>query len=249
LNPADRQQIGHFIPEDSMGKIDYATGEFTGARGYVELLADSDLDRLREGATDSGLPNWVCSNDPGDSPSGSFEFMLTAGVESLRMVRGDGATSHGRTSCVQSFGQTGLDIQAAGFNYLALNATLFIENQTLQVCGFDGSECPITLRVDYIDAEGEAQNWHHGFYALEAPNFPVRCSGCLHDHEQVNQQAWYDYRSPNLLTLFSPDPPPATIVAIWVYASGHEWDVRVSEVSLLAANLDLESEENAAEDA
>jgi hypothetical protein len=174
--------------------------------------------------------------------------VLTQGRNSLRFFRGDGATSHGRSSCVQSFGQSGLDVQDADFNYLSLNASLFIAGQSLQVCGFDGSECPFTLRMDYIDAEGEAQNWYHGFYAREAPNFPLRCSGCLFDHDQVNELAWYTYKSPNLLTLFSPEPPPARIVAIWIYASGHQFDVRVSDVALLTANLDLDSEDVSQQD-
>ena len=249
LAPADHDQPGYFIPVEGMGTIDYASGQYAGANGYRNLLSDSDFADLRSGGSESSVPMWVCSNDPGDDPVGRFEFTLTDGIESLRMVRGDGATTHGRTSCVESFGQSALDVAAAGFNYLSLNATLYIEDQTLQVCGFDGSECPITLRVDYIDADGEAHNWYHGFYAREAPNFPLRCSGCLHDHDLINAQAWYSYRSPNLLTLFNPDLPPAKIVAIWFYASGHEYDVRVNNVALYGANLDLENEELPAEGA
>ncbi len=249
LVPSDRDKPGYFIPVEGMGTINYESGLFSGAQGYTDLLSDSYFERLRSGSPSPSEPNWVCSNDPGNDPVGQFEFMLTDGIMSLRMVRDEGATTHGRTSCVQSFGQAGLDIAAAGFNYLSLNATLYIAGQTLQVCGFDGSECPITLRMDYVDADGEAHNWFHGFYAREAPNFPLRCSTCLHDHDLINEQAWYTYSSPNLLTLFSPELPPTKIVALWLYASGHEYDVRVSDVSLYGANLDLEAEEPPAEGA
>ena len=246
LIPQDRQ-MGHFVPVDGMGTLTYADNSFSQNAGYVDLLADSGFEHLRDGTGETGGPGWVCGSDPGDNPAGHHEFVWSDGMSVLRFFRGDGATSHGRTSCAQSFGQSGLDIQDSGFNYLSLSATLNIEYQSLSVCGFvDGSECPLMLRMDYIDANGDAQRWHHGLYAREAgpqSNYPLRCDTCLQDHDLVYGQAWYTYRSSNLLTLFNPDPAPASVVAIWFYASGHEFDVRVSNVSLIGAHLDLESEE------
>ena len=52
----------------------------------------------------------------------------------------------------------------------------------------------------------------------------------------MNAQSWYTYDSGNLLSLFPGEPERQirSIVGVWFYASGHEYDVQVSEVSLLA---------------
>jgi hypothetical protein len=234
LIPPDRR-VGHLIPEDNRGIVRYETGEFTQKAGLVDLLATSGPGSV------SNEQLWVCNNDPGDNPSGVYEQLNMNGLLLRRFVRADNATNHGRTSCVQSFGQTGLNLRADAFNYLALRATFYLEYQSLNGCGFDGSECPLMLRMDYLDANGEAQKWFHGFYAREADpqsNLPTRCASCQQDHDQINERAWYTYESPNLFTLFNPQPPPVSIVGIMFYASGHQWDVRVSDMALVGAYLE-----------
>jgi hypothetical protein len=144
---------------------------------------------------------------------------------------------------VQSFGQAGVEISEDIYDFLALRATFYVDFQSLAGCGTRGSECPLMLRMDYIDVEGEARQWFHGFYAREEGDYPVRCSTCSQDHDQLNEKAWYTYESPNLLSFFKPEPDeafvpdltPRTIVALWIYASGHQYDVWIDEVALIAA--------------
>lgn len=243
LIPPDLKQ-GHSVPVDGLGIVRYTDNSVEQRPGFVDLLADSDFSILRASGDGSTVPVWVCGNDPGDNPAGLYEFIPIEGELPLRFLRANNATNHGRTSCVQSFGQAGADILTNGYNYLSLRATFFIEYQSLNACGTDGSECPLMLRMDYLDANGDAQRWFHGFYAREAgdqDNYPLRCSTCLQDHDLINEKAWYTYESPNLLNLLTPvnadgtmGLPPRSIVGVWFYASGHQYDVRLKEVALLA---------------
>ncbi len=243
-----RRQQGYSIPQNGRGLVRYADNEVEQTFGLVNLLADRRFESLHNSPTESQV--WICNNDPGNSPRGQYEFILENGLDILRFIRADDATTPGRISCLQSFGQSGLNIAETGYNYLILRASMFIEYQSLDACGFQGSECPLTLRIDYVDSEGDGQTWHHGFYAVEADpqaNYPLRCSSCLQDHDLINSGAWFTYESPNLLTLLQRDPDPlvpgdetrpASIVGVWFYASGHQYDVRVGEVSLLGGYLD-----------
>lgn len=95
------------------------------------------------------------------------------------------------------------------------------------------------LRMDYRHGDRVYQ-WFHGFYAvplLAEQGYPLRCSSCAQDHEAINEKAWYTYDSGNLISVFPPDQRPDSIVGIWFYASGHQYDVYVSEVSLLAGRI------------
>lgn len=235
--PPDLRQ-GHSIPADRQGIIHYEDNSVEQKPGYVNLVKDSGFQTLNGGQLD--LQAWVCGNDPSDNPAGSYEFIDMNGLLPLRFIRADDATTHGRTSCVQSFGQGGVDITALDYNYLGVRATLNVESQSLNACGSDGSECPLMLRMDYIDDMGKGQRWFHGFYAREADpqsNYRQRCASCVQDHDLINQGAWYTYESPNLLTLLE-ETPPVSIVSIWFYASGHQWDVRIAEVALIGAHVD-----------
>jgi hypothetical protein len=235
--PPDLRQ-GHSIPVDRQGIIHYSDNTVEQKPGYVNLVKDSSFQTLNGGQLD--LQAWVCGNDPSDNPSGRYDFLSMNGLLPLRFIRADNATTHGRTSCVQSFGQGGVDITALNYNYLGVRATLNIESQSLNACGSDGSECPLMLRMDYIDDTGKGQRWFHGFYSREADpqsNYRQRCASCIQDHDLINQGAWYTYESPNLLTLLE-ETPPVSIVSIWFYASGHQWDVRIGEIALIGAHVD-----------
>ena len=80
----------------------------------------------------------------------------------------------------------------------------------------------------------DAIKWRHGFYTHSRDDWPLRCDTCIQDHQLIHDKSWYVYESPNLLTLFAPDPPPEKIVSVWVYTSGHEYDVWIRDVALLA---------------
>ncbi len=224
--PAGQQ--GVFYAEDSRVEL---------LPGYTNLLRNSNFEILSENIHPGSelLSGWVCSNDPGDNPPGSYRSQLHEGRMSLRLERHQDATSHGRTFCSQTFGSNPLDMRAANVDYLALRANFYIHHQSLGVCGFKGSECPLMLRIDYVDARGEPRQWIHGFYSKMDPQmtYPLRCASCAQEHEFINGSSWYLYDSGNLLALFPEEQQIRSIIGIWFYASGHEYDVQISEISLL----------------
>ncbi|MBZ0291850.1 MAG: hypothetical protein K8L99_04710 [Anaerolineae bacterium] len=232
---------GYSIPINQMGVFHTDDSRVEILPGYVNLLENSGFETLNPsvgaaGSTQELLNAWICGNDPNDEPQGSYRSQLYEGRMTLRFERYQGATTHGRTFCFQSFGSNRLDVGELNLDYLALQMSFFIHHQSLNICGVDGSECPITLRMDYIDNEGESHNWFHGFYSKKDPqsSSPVRCDSCAQEHEFINEKSWYTYNSGNLLSLFPDDQKISSIIGIWFYASGHEYDVQVEEVSLLA---------------
>jgi hypothetical protein len=229
--------IGHAIPVENQGTIFAANPtEVVMSSAYVNLLANSTFEEVFE-SSDGGLAvGWGCAN-PLVDPPGSYQAEVQDGRTVLRLVRAGGAITPGETRCIAPFPNGGYDIR--GLNSLVLRASFAIQYQSLAACGFEGSECPLMLRVDYIDASGDARVWYHGFYYLNQQDYPERCDSCFEEHEQVNEKAWYTYDSGNWLSLFTPlplDQRPVRILNVQFYASGHQYDVYVGEVALLAGS-------------
>ena len=243
LIPTAESNQGYSIASGQRGRIDALTNTVDLAPGYTNLLRNSNFETLNEnvgsGSLQELLTGWVCNNDPSDNPPGEYLSQIFEGRRTLRLERYGGATTNGRTSCFQTFGSNALDVNALALDYLSLRTQFYIRHQSLNACGFEGSECPLMLRIDYMNQSGNSERWFHGFFAKResASTFPLVCSGgCLQEHEFVNAQSWYTYDSGNLLSLFPGEPERQirSIVGVWFYASGHEYDVQVSEVSLLA---------------
>jgi hypothetical protein len=123
---------------------------------------------------------------------------------------------------------------------LVLHLKVRVNYHSLSVCGSLGSECPVMVRVDYIDRNGDGQQWVHGFYSAEDPSIalPYYCTTCPDpssgNHNRVPEGAWFLYDSPNLMQILPLELQPATIQSVRVYASGHSYDSEVTDVELLA---------------
>lgn len=184
---------------------------------------------------------WLCSSTQEGDPPGVYEVGFPDNRPSVRLIRAGGASTHGETFCALTPGpgQTGRDVSQ--YNHLRLKAAFRIEGHSLSGCGTEGSECPVMLQMDYVylDDLGNPQPdiFYHGFYADFDPllDWPRRCSSCLLDHEQIYPNKWYMFDSGNLFSLLPPNRRPISILRVKFYASGHEYDVYVSDVALLAS--------------
>ena len=242
-------QGGRDIPADGLGIVNYVDNSVELRQGYVDLVLDKNFQTTQSNEMGAGAESvWTCGSDPGDSPAGLYELMSFDGVPALRFSVETMRQHMVVYRVCKVSGRPALKFQTILIITLVMRAKFYIENQSLGACGTEGSECPLMLRMDYIDADGEAQKWFHGFYARAQNPYPLRCATCPQDHERVNEQAWYTYESPNLRSFFKPeageasgaDLTPRTIVALWIYASGHQFDVRIGEVALIAAQLESE---------
>jgi hypothetical protein len=249
------------VPSGQSASMEVATEQAAVMPSMVNLLGDSTFSTnnvigLNDTGDQSRITLWRCNDAPNAPPPGAFGLTVEEGRPALHLFRADGAESHGVTLCFQGFGSgtQGLDISM--FSRITLRATFKITSQSLSACGADGSECPMMLRMDYYppapvptdgsppDADGRAnepKTWIHGFYASVDPNrlFPLRCASCNEDHEQINAGTWYTYESRNFLESFAQDQRPLSILNLRFDASGHQYDVYVSEIALLVDSAQM----------
>ncbi len=185
---------------------------------------------------------WRCLNLQEADPPGSFSLVTEDARPAVRLFRDNGAESHGETRCLQGFGTGTEGLDVSQYQSVSIRATFKIVSQSLSTCGFDGSECPFMLRMDYFPVSGgDAVSWFHGFYEYVEPNqfLPQSCASCNEQHEQINPNTWYTYESHNLKETFAPGRVPQSILNLRFYASGHEYEVYVSEVALLVDNAEI----------
>lgn len=246
LIPANTRE-GRSIPPQNTGTLLYSdnstdSATVTVSASFVNLISNSTFQDIYTppdnpgGDTQSVATNWACTNTQDDLPRGTYRTDRVDGRFIMHLVRAENAISHGATGCSQYLGQTGQDISQ--YQYLALRATFNINYQSLNGCGTDASECPLMLRLDYKDEQGKDQFWVHGFYYFLDPQlgYPLQCNACSQEHESLYEKSWYVYDSGNLFNLIPADKRPSSILSVTFYASGHQYDLSVGEVALLAGD-------------
>jgi len=239
------------VPIGQRGIWYAADGAFAVTSTYINLLENPSFEQtnIAETVTLDGsvtlreLPlTWGCADQPHDIPAGDYSVAWLDGRAALQLQRGEGANSHGETFCLQSFGPPetpGRNLSS--FDYLTVRATFKIAGHSLSACGVAGSECPLMLQITYLDAFGRRQNWYHGFYTHIDPalNYPLSCNSCRQEHDIINPNTWYTYESDNLFAALPALERPQSIQEVRVYASGHEYNVYISQVALLAGTTAL----------
>jgi hypothetical protein len=236
------------IPQGYIGRV--STGQQTidvVQNPYINLVQNNAFSEV----IGNGFPvSWRCGNAAESELDGSYTTMREEGRQSLQFVRGQTET-HGETYCEQGVipseevSPNWIDVQ--DYSYLSLKTTFLINFQSLNRCGQEGSECPLMVRIDYVatppapegvEAEPQVYSQYYGFYAVNNPqqqaDWPYQCQSCRQEHIRIREKQWYTYSSGNIL----PTLPfkPAYITSVRLYASGHQYDVRVSELSLFAGN-------------
>ncbi|GAB1421806.1 hypothetical protein MASR2M15_19970 [Anaerolineales bacterium] len=182
---------------------------------------------------------WGCSSIQDRLPRGVFEPTVWDGRNALRIVRDENASSHGETGCKQFINDEKSNISS--YSWLNLQLTFNIKYQSLSECGIAGSECPVMILLQYEDIHGNIQQMYQGFYADAelSSGYPLRCGSCTRDHLKVNPDVWYTFETGNLLTNIPQELKPKRIASIELYASGHQYDVFISEVALKAGFTDV----------
>ncbi|MCB9459931.1 MAG: hypothetical protein H6670_09790 [Anaerolineaceae bacterium] len=184
---------------------------------------------------------WGCEYRQDSLPSSTATIDYWDTRQAVRYTRGNGAESHGETNCSQSFGPDGISLD--DYNFLELETTVLINYQSLSKCGQQGSECPLMLRLRFQTSDGASREWIQGLYYADDPqrDYPSQCSGCTQPNLQINEKVWYTFRSGNLMTLLPATAgfTPTSIQDIKFYASGHDYDVFISELGLYRGWVDV----------
>ncbi len=210
------------ITADGVGDI------YVGAR---DLLSN------RNGSFEAPLDDsWTVYRDWFDaSEDGGAVLQAQLGDEERIVTFERAGVSHAETGIRQEINQ---DIREA--KSLRIRARVRISTQTLPVCGSVGTECPIMIRIYYVDQEsGSVREWLQGFYFMEGDNEPF-CQICRDwkpEQIRVPQDVWYDYESPDLLPLLrAQQTVPAAIQSIEIYASGWTYGSSIDDIAILVGD-------------
>ncbi len=170
-----------------------------------------------------------------DQPAGEIEIVEVLGENGLRVTRnGEG---HADVGVRQVINQDVADVES-----LLLEIDFRIVSQSLGVCGMVGSECPLILRIEYDDQNGNPQVWQQGFYASGAitpdgpPDVCVSCPPPRFPHVQAPPGQLFFYRADLIAELQRMGfGAPRRIKSISVIASGHSFAVDILDIALLAS--------------
>ena len=176
-----------------------------------------------------------------DQPAGYIQILNISGEAGLHIVRtGEG---HADVGIRQIINQDVTD-----FNSLLLEVDLRILGQTLAVCGNVGSECPIIIRLEYDDINGNAQVWQRGFYANgdinpdSTPDVCLTCPPPRLEHVKITPGQFSFYQSDLIedLQLYG-FLPPRRIKNISIIASGHSFEIELLDIALIVGEEVLTS--------
>jgi len=234
------------VAEGMTGRIDPETNAIIVEQPLVDILPDGSFDTFNP--ADPALSSeWGCYSlrDDTTAAEGSYRREIVNGRPVMHITRieeaGKPANNHAETGCLQYLNTINEPLPVTDYSYLELRATMQIRDRPLMLstCGQRGSECPVMIVINYLNQYGQEQQWIHGFYTRydQAVGWPLRCDTCAQDHEQLNKDTWYTYTSGNLLQLLPQDQRPVAISSVKFYASGHEYEVLLSEVALLAGGI------------
>ena len=206
----------------------------TGGPPSAPLNPERNL--IRNGSFSERLDHWTLfawNVELADQPEGSIRFAQNGGEATLQIIRE--GIGHADVRLRQVINQDVTD-----FESLRLQITLRIINQSLPVCGFQGSECPLFVRVNYMDAGDVNRVWQQGFYAVGniSDTAPDACVPCAlvqraHDKQPLNQIRFYDIDVHEILARQG-FLPPRFIESVSLVASGHSFAVEVVDVALIA---------------
>jgi hypothetical protein len=209
--------------------------EMTG-EGTIEGPLAAERNLIVNGEFSSGLDMWLPlspNTEIADQPAAEVSVESTD-LEPALVLKRTGI-GHADVGLRQVIGQDVTD-----FESLKLLLSLRIAEQSLGVCGQQGSECPVTVRVEYVDTNGVNQVWQKGFFANGeiGPTTPDVCVACpppLNEHERVPFGQIAFYESDNLLEkLGQLGMLPAQIKSVTLIAAGHSFNSQVYDLSLIA---------------
>lgn len=197
---------------------------------------DPARDLIRNGDFSNVLDNWALFSwqvELPDQPKGETTVQPNAGNPFLRFTRQ--GVGHADVRVTQSVNQ-----DVSDYDSLRLSATLRIADQSLGVCGVQGSECPLFIIINYIDESGVSRVWQHGFFAEGTvddnltPGVCISCAVVQRAHERVSLGQLHFYETDLIQEMASQGMlPPRFIESITLVGSGHSFTTEISDVALI----------------
>jgi hypothetical protein len=247
LTPSDPKTV----PATMQGILSGDTGEVVVRPYPFDMIDVQEIGPLRHTfdvsnvtGSENKLPlGWACTSEAqtATEPQGIFRQIASDHYAALQLARIDAQRlGPGKTTCQFYFARRPNGLHPNQYTSVSIRLKMKIDFQDVLTCGIVGSECPLMLMIHYVDKHGKEQEWRQGFFAVRQPSdvFVKRCDTCPHEHEQIAKETWYIYDSGDLKSQFPPEIAIDYIQYIQVYASGHQYDVSLSEVMVLGGKGD-----------
>ena len=205
------------------------------AEGALRGPLDTERNLLRNGDFSQNFDNWVLL--PGEverADQSMVEIQVTERANEPVLKFGRVGAGHADAGLRQVVAQDLTD-----FESMKVLLWLQVVDQSLDVCGQQGSECPLMIQIEYIDVNGVKQIWQQGFYAVGAtsdiaPDICVACTPPLNVHVGIPFNQLVFYESENLLErLGQLNILPRQITSVTLVASGHTFDVELVEMAIM----------------
>lgn len=191
---------------------------------------------VENGDFSQGLDNWALFSwqvELPEQPKGETTVLFESGDPILQFTRQ--GIGHADVRLSQSINQ-----DVSDYDSLRMLATMRVRDQSLGVCGVQGSECPLFIIVNYIDDSGVSRVWQQGFFANGTvddnltPGACISCAVVQRPHERVPLDQLYffdvDLRQELARQGFL---PPRVIESITLVGSGHSFTTDISDVALI----------------
>ncbi len=201
-------------------------------------------------------PSWGCYSERAQgveqaTPLGNYQATSFQGRDTIHIRRyaqpGASDLRNVETGCEnQSF--RNIDVRA--YESLVIRVRMYLVEHSVPGCGEQATECVLMVHLTYRNLLNDTitRDLHQGFFIWPSDGlgWPEKCGTCPNEHEHVNRGVWYTFESEDLiqgLTATEQELRPVVLESIEFYASGHEYEVYIDEVSIIAEDFDQSLED------
>jgi hypothetical protein len=196
-----------------------------------ELIDNGDF-RLGGSVRDQLPTHWLKEQDDGGDGPGVRateeivpETIRGQPANALHITRTGGNVDSDLIGIKQTLAFSELD----EFDSVVLSADMKIVSHSLSAGGERGSEYPLIFLIRYVDAKNDPVETARAFYVQNDDG--NRTDNGIVQGTQIKANTWTDTFHWDLKQVY---PVPYKLVSVQVYASGHDYDTYVANISITA---------------
>ncbi len=203
------------------------------SEGFTPTLLSKNLVQNSDFSSTLLAPLWQVRTDTSDKSAVGQAIILRQTISpTLDLKRVGENLGWGHTGVIQTLSQG-----VSGTRDLRVRVAFQILEQQIDVCGGQGSECPLMIDLHYRRRDGSVGQWVQGFYARGLAEGAV-----LPDYMRSNRQGRHVFKQLRMPQLFVSEnlmqliPQLERIETLEVYAEGHSVHTQVMRIELLSLN-------------